>query len=183
MTAKQPGFFCLPKTFVVYRNRACMVRKITHDFNFVLSLKSQQNFEMYSIIITSSLYLSVIQYFSLFIHSVPLLVRILLIISSLIGFIVFDIAYTAVVINYSMQCQLMVYYMQSICTRTIDKEWEIDEAIKVQIKYTKSILIICKIWLPCLKITSISNVFFQFKVILFYFLGSTHCSSVFGQTQ
>lgn len=50
----------------------------------------------------------------------------------MIGFIVFDIAYTAVVINYSMQCQLMVYYLQSICTRMVAKEWEIDDAIRVR---------------------------------------------------
>ena len=58
-------------------------------------------------------------------------VRIVLVAISLLGFIVFDVAYIAVVINYSMQCQLMIYYLQSICTRIQAKEWEIDEAIKV----------------------------------------------------
>ncbi len=48
------------------------------------------------------------------------------------GFIVFDVAYTAVVINYSIQCQLMVYYIQSISTRISDKEWEIEQSIKVR---------------------------------------------------
>lgn len=65
-------------------------------------------------------------------NRVPVTVKIILIAISLIGFIVFDIAYTAVVINYSMQCQLMVYYLQSICTRMVAKEWEIDDAIRVR---------------------------------------------------
>lgn len=49
------------------------------------------------------------------------------------GFIVFDVAYTSVVINYAMQCQLMVYYLRSISTRILAKEWDIDEAIKVSL--------------------------------------------------
>lgn len=67
----------------------------------------------------------------MFILSISPYVKVILIVVSLFGFIVFDIAYTAAVINYSMQCQLMVYYIQSICNRIVAKEWEIDEAIKV----------------------------------------------------
>jgi hypothetical protein len=66
-----------------------------------------------------------------FISSPPMVVRIILVIISLVGFVVFDIAYSAAVINYAMQCQLMVYYLKSICTRILAREWEIDEAIKV----------------------------------------------------
>lgn len=53
---------------------------------------------------------------------------------SLFGFIVFDVAYTAVVINYAMQCQLMVYFFESICIRTLVKpaNWNIEDAIKVR---------------------------------------------------
>ncbi|XP_019856109.1 PREDICTED: uncharacterized protein LOC100635115 isoform X2 [Amphimedon queenslandica] len=65
-----------------------------------------------------------------FLGRIPVIVKLILIVVSLLGFIVFDIAYTAAVINYSMQCQLMVYYIQSICNRIVAKEWEIDEAIK-----------------------------------------------------
>ena len=50
---------------------------------------------------------------------------------SILGFIVFDVAYTAVIINYSIQCQLMVYYLQGISKRILNKEWEIDQSIKV----------------------------------------------------
>jgi hypothetical protein len=53
--------------------------------------------------------------------------------------VVFDIAYSAAVINYAMQCQLMVYYLKSICTRILAREWEIDEAIK-QIHTAKQFL-------------------------------------------
>ena len=61
--------------------------------------------------------------------------RVVIVVISVLGFIVFDVAYTTIVINYSIQCQLMIYYLQSICTRVKDKEWEIDQAIKVYIMY------------------------------------------------
>ena len=41
-------------------------------------------------------------------------------------------AYTAVVVNYSIQCQLLIYLMQNICDRMRTKEWEIEQAIKVR---------------------------------------------------
>jgi len=60
-----------------------------------------------------------------------LVVRWILVVITIIGFIVLDIAYTAVVINYSIQCQLLVYLFRNICERMRTKEWEIDQAIKV----------------------------------------------------
>ena len=50
---------------------------------------------------------------------------------TIVGFVLLDIAYTAVVINYSIQCQLIIYLLRSISERTKAKEWEIDKAIKV----------------------------------------------------
>ena len=47
------------------------------------------------------------------------------------GFIVIDVAFTAVFFNYSIRCELMIYYFRSICTKVKNKEWEIDEAIEV----------------------------------------------------
>lgn len=57
--------------------------------------------------------------------------RICLVVVSIIGFIGFDMAYTAVVLNYSIECQLMIYYLKNICQRILSKEWAIDEAIRV----------------------------------------------------
>ena len=57
--------------------------------------------------------------------------RIVLIVVSIMGFVGFDMAYSAVIINYSIECQLMIYYLKSICQRISAKEWEIDQAIKV----------------------------------------------------
>lgn len=50
---------------------------------------------------------------------------------TIIGFVLLDIAYTAVVVNYSIQCQLIIYLVRSISERTRSKEWDIDKAIKV----------------------------------------------------
>ena len=47
------------------------------------------------------------------------------------GFVLLDIAYMAVVVNYSIQCQLLVYLVRSIGERTRFKEWGLDQAIKV----------------------------------------------------
>ena len=55
----------------------------------------------------------------------------MLVVITIIGFIVLDIAYTAVVINYCIQCQLLVYLIRSICERIKTKDWEIDQSIKV----------------------------------------------------
>ena len=60
-----------------------------------------------------------------------LAVRIVLLVISIIGFIGFDMAYTAVILNYSIECQLMIYYLKNICQRILAKEWEIDLAIRV----------------------------------------------------
>ena len=59
--------------------------------------------------------------------------RICLVVVSIIGFIGFDMAYTAVVLNYSIECQLMIYYLKNICQRILSKEWAIDEAIRVSL--------------------------------------------------
>ena len=50
---------------------------------------------------------------------------------TLVGFIVLDMAYAAVVVNYSIQCQLMVYLFLAICDRMRTKDWEIEQTIKV----------------------------------------------------
>jgi len=47
------------------------------------------------------------------------------------GFVLLDIAYMAVVVNYSIQCQLLVYLVRSIGERTRFKEWTLDRSIKV----------------------------------------------------
>lgn len=52
---------------------------------------------------------------------------------TIIGFVVLDIAYTAVVVNYCIQCQLLVYLIRSICERIKTKDWEIDQSIRVKI--------------------------------------------------
>ena len=50
---------------------------------------------------------------------------------TIVGFVLLDIAYTAVVVNYCIQCQLIIYLTRSISERTKAKEWDIDKAIKV----------------------------------------------------
>lgn len=42
-----------------------------------------------------------------------------------------DIAYTAVVINYTIQCQLLVYLLWSIGERVKAREWDVDQSVKV----------------------------------------------------
>ena len=51
---------------------------------------------------------------------------------TIIGFIVLDLAYTAVVVNYCIQCQLLVYLLRSISERIKTKDWEIDQSIRVR---------------------------------------------------
>ena len=65
-----------------------------------------------------------------------IVVRWILVIITIIGFIVLDIAYTAVVVNYCIQCQLLVYLIRSICERIKTKDWEIDQSIRVKNCYT-----------------------------------------------
>ena len=59
------------------------------------------------------------------------MVRWILVVITIVGFIVLDIAYTAVVVNYCIQCQLLVYLIRSICERIKAKDWEIDQSIRV----------------------------------------------------
>lgn len=51
---------------------------------------------------------------------------------TLVGFVVLDMAYAAVVINYSIQCQLLIFLFCSICERIRAKDWSIDRTIKVR---------------------------------------------------
>lgn len=60
-----------------------------------------------------------------------LVIRWILVTFTIIGFIVLDIAYTAVVVNYCIQCQLLIYLLWSIGERMKAKEWDIDRSIKV----------------------------------------------------
>ena len=62
-----------------------------------------------------------------------IVVRWILVVITIIGFVVLDIAYTAVVVNYCIQCQLLVYLIRSICERIKTKDWEIDQSIRVKI--------------------------------------------------
>ena len=67
------------------------------------------------------------------INSITLPWKITLMTITLFGLFVFDVAFAAVVINYAMQCQLMVYWFKGIFTRTLTKptNWKIEDAIKV----------------------------------------------------
>lgn len=49
-----------------------------------------------------------------------------------IGFIVIDVAYAAVVVNYAMQCQLLVYSISNIVAHIRSKATTIDGIIKVR---------------------------------------------------
>ena len=64
-------------------------------------------------------------------RSSNLVERWVFVIVTLVGFIVLDMAYAAVVVNYSIQCQLMVYLFLAICDRMRTKDWEIEQTIKV----------------------------------------------------
>ena len=44
------------------------------------------------------------------------------VIVTLLGFVLLDMAYAAVVINYSIQCQLLVFLFCSICERIRSKD-------------------------------------------------------------
>ena len=63
--------------------------------------------------------------------SSSLAARWVLSIVTLLGFVVLDFAYIGVVINYSIQCQLLVYLIHNVCNRMRTKEWEIEQTIKV----------------------------------------------------
>lgn len=79
---------------------------------------------------------------STYINSISLPGKITLLTISLFGLIVFDIAFAAVVINYAMQCQLMVYWFKGICTHTLTKpnDWNIEDAIKVYNQYNHALI-------------------------------------------
>ena len=40
-----------------------------------------------------------------------------------LGFIIFDVVYVSIIMNYSFQCQLLMYHIKSIKYRVIGKEW------------------------------------------------------------
>jgi hypothetical protein len=49
--------------------------------------------------------------------------RIILEIICSLGFIIFDTVYVSVVMNYSFQCQLLMYHIKSVKSRVMSKEW------------------------------------------------------------
>ena len=63
--------------------------------------------------------------------SYSLVFRWILVVLTVGGFITLDIAYTAVVVNYAIQCQLLVYLLWSIGERVKSREWDIDQSVKV----------------------------------------------------
>ena len=68
---------------------------------------------------------------SLCAHPHSLVFRWVLVVFTIVGFIVLDLAYMAVVVNYSIQCQLLIYLLWSIGERVKAREWDIDHSIKV----------------------------------------------------
>lgn len=58
-------------------------------------------------------------------------VRLVLVISTLFGFVIFDLAYIATVINYCCQCHLLTCLMLGLRERILMKAVAVDEAIKV----------------------------------------------------
>jgi hypothetical protein len=64
-------------------------------------------------------------------NSSNLIERWVFVVVTLLGFVVMDMAYAAVVINYSIQCQLLVFLFCSICERIRAKDWDIERTIKV----------------------------------------------------
>ena len=41
----------------------------------------------------------------------------------MLGFVIFDMVYLSIVVNYSFQCQLLIYYVQSIKDRVLTHDW------------------------------------------------------------
>ena len=60
-------------------------------------------------------------------------VRFILVISCIVGFIFFDLFYVAAVINYASQCQLLCFYIASIMDKVQDKAYTLEDAIKVRV--------------------------------------------------
>jgi hypothetical protein len=70
-----------------------------------------------------------LEFIANFSNSTP--TKVVLIVISQIGFIIFDISYASIVINYAMQCQLMVYSLDKIVASLFNKTWTtIDDAIR-----------------------------------------------------
>lgn len=65
--------------------------------------------------------------------------RWILVVFTILGFIVLDVAYTAVVVNYCIQCQLLTYLLHSTCDRILVREWDLDRTVK-EIKYVREFL-------------------------------------------
>ena len=63
--------------------------------------------------------------------------RVALVILMLVSFVFLDIVYVAVVINYSVQCLLLIFYIRSITEKVAEKEIDIPRAIKV-LRYLQS---------------------------------------------
>lgn len=59
-------------------------------------------------------------------------VRYILVISCIFGFIFFDLFYVATVVNYASQCQLLCFYMDSIMDKVRNKAYSLGDAIKVR---------------------------------------------------
>eukprot|EP00731_Ephydatia_muelleri_P029524 Em0021g47a len=53
-----------------------------------------------------------------------------LVIMSLFGFVIFDLLYISVAINYTSQCQLIIFYIQSITDRVVTKAHTLQGAVK-----------------------------------------------------
>ena len=65
-------------------------------------------------------------------------IRIVLVVISVLGFIVLDFAYVAVVVNYSFQCQLIIYLLYNISCRMKTREWDIEYTIKVGVVWERA---------------------------------------------
>lgn len=49
---------------------------------------------------------------------------------SLLGFVIFDLLYISVAINYTSQCQLIIFYIRSITDRVVTKAHSLQSAVK-----------------------------------------------------
>ena len=68
-------------------------------------------------------------------------VRTVLVILTLFGFIIFDLAYIATVMNYSCQCHLLTCLVLGLKERILMKAVAVDEAIKVMEPYRKDTML------------------------------------------
>ena len=59
-------------------------------------------------------------------------VHYLFVVTSMLGFIFFDLLYIAVVINYTSQCQLLMFYIENIIDKIVSKHYKtLTDASKV----------------------------------------------------